>query len=101
MSLYYEDFAVGRVLESRGRTVTEADIVNFAGLSGDFVELHTNEEFARKAPFGRRGYHAACQLRRGGAQDRRAGARRLRSPASALSGRRGCPVPHGKSRQEK
>ena len=59
MSHYYEDFAGGQVHESRGRTVTEADIVNFAGLSGDFVELHTNEEFARRSPFGRRIAHGA------------------------------------------
>ncbi|MGA2592607.1 MAG: MaoC/PaaZ C-terminal domain-containing protein [Bryobacteraceae bacterium] len=59
MSHYYEDFTAGSVFESRGRTVTEADIVNFAGLSGDFVELHTNEEFARKSPFGRRIAHGA------------------------------------------
>lgn len=59
MSHYYEDFTVGGAFESRGRTVTETDIVNFAGLSGDFVELHTNEEFARKSPFGRRVAHGA------------------------------------------
>jgi acyl dehydratase len=59
MSHYFEDFTAGSVYESRGRTVTEADIVNFAGLSGDFVELHTNEEFARKSPFGRRIAHGA------------------------------------------
>ena len=59
MSHYYEDFVTGGVHESRGRTVTEADIVNFAGLSGDFVELHTNEEFARQSPFGRRIAHGA------------------------------------------
>jgi len=59
MSHYFEDFAEGSVHESRGRTVTEADIVNFAGLSGDFVELHTNEEFAKKSPFGRRIAHGA------------------------------------------
>ncbi len=59
MSHYFEDFAAGTTYESRGRTVTEADIVNFAGLSGDFVELHTNEEFARKSPFGRRIAHGA------------------------------------------
>jgi 3-hydroxybutyryl-CoA dehydratase len=59
MSHYYEDFAPGTVYESRGRTVTETDIVNFAGLSGDFIELHTNEEFARKSPFGRRIAHGA------------------------------------------
>jgi len=59
MSYYFEDFVPGSVHESRGRTVTEADIVNFAGLSGDFVELHTNEEFARRSPFGRRIAHGA------------------------------------------
>jgi 3-hydroxybutyryl-CoA dehydratase len=59
MTYYYEDFTAGATLESRGRTVTEADIVNFAGLSGDFVELHTNEEFARQSPFGRRIAHGA------------------------------------------
>jgi acyl dehydratase len=59
MSHYYEDFSPGVVHESRGRTLTETDIVNFAGLSGDFVELHTNEEFARKSPFGRRIAHGA------------------------------------------
>jgi len=59
MSHYYEDFTAGSVFESRGRTVTEADIVNFAGLSGDFVELHTNEEFARQSPFGQRIAHGA------------------------------------------
>ena len=58
MSLYYEDFAMGRTLESRGRTVTETDIVNFAGLSGDFIELHTNEEFAQ-VPFRPRIAHGA------------------------------------------
>ncbi len=59
MGLYFEDFPVGRVAISRGRTVTEADIVAFAGLSGDFIELHTNEEFARQSPFGRRIAHGA------------------------------------------
>ncbi|HVN04424.1 MAG TPA: MaoC/PaaZ C-terminal domain-containing protein [Bryobacteraceae bacterium] len=59
MSYYYEDFGEGAVHESRGRTVTEADIVNFAGLSGDFVELHTNEEFARRSQFGKRIAHGA------------------------------------------
>lgn len=59
MSLYYEDFNPGMVFESRGRTITEADIVLFAGLSGDFIELHTNEEYARQSLFGRRIAHGA------------------------------------------
>jgi len=57
--MYFEDYEVGGVKESRSRTITEADIVNFAGLSGDFVELHMSEEYAKKGPFGRRIAHGA------------------------------------------
>jgi 3-hydroxybutyryl-CoA dehydratase len=57
--LYFEDYVVDAVATSRGRTITEADIVNFAGLSGDFVELHMNEEYAKRGPFGRRIAHGA------------------------------------------
>lgn len=49
--LWFEDFEVGKVVESARRTVTEADIVAFAGLSGDFNPLHTDEEHARRTPF--------------------------------------------------
>jgi 3-hydroxybutyryl-CoA dehydratase len=59
VSYYFEDFHVDSVFETRGRTITEADLVNFAGLSGDFIELHTNEEYARQSPFGRRIAHGA------------------------------------------
>ncbi|MBI1792115.1 MAG: MaoC family dehydratase N-terminal domain-containing protein [Acidobacteria bacterium] len=62
MSLYFEDFAVGQEYATRGRTITEADVVGFAGLSGDFVELHTNEEYARQGPFGRRIAHGLLTL---------------------------------------
>ncbi len=55
--LYFEDFAQHAVFETRGRTITEADIVAFAGLTGDYVELHVNEEYARKSPYGRRIAH--------------------------------------------
>jgi 3-hydroxybutyryl-CoA dehydratase len=57
--MYFEDYTIDQIRTSRGRTVTEADIVNFAGLSGDFVELHMNEEYAKKGPFGRRIAHGA------------------------------------------
>jgi acyl dehydratase len=57
--MYFEDYSIDEVRTSRGRTITEADIVNFAGLSGDFVELHMNEEYARNGPFGRRIAHGA------------------------------------------
>ncbi len=59
MGLYFEEFTVGQEFTSRGRTVTEADVVNFAGLSGDFIELHTNEEYARAMPAGKRIAHGA------------------------------------------
>ena len=59
MGLHFEEFSVGQEFVSRGRTITETDIVNFAGLSGDFIELHTNEEYARQTPAGTRIAHGA------------------------------------------
>ena len=56
---YFEDFVVGEESISAGRTITEADIVNFAGLTGDWYELHTNKEWAAKGPFGQRIAHGA------------------------------------------
>ena len=49
--LYFDDVEVGQEWESLGRTVTQADIVNFAGLSGDFNPIHIDHEFARTTPF--------------------------------------------------
>ena len=57
--LYLEDFEVGREYVTPGRTVTEADVVNFAGISGDFNPLHMDDEFAGKGPFGTRIAHGA------------------------------------------
>ena len=51
---YFEDFEIGEVFETAGRTVTEADIVNFSTFSGDFNAIHTNEEFAKTTIFKRR-----------------------------------------------
>jgi 3-hydroxybutyryl-CoA dehydratase len=59
VSHYFEDFALDSVSTSRSRTVTEADIVNFAGLSGDFIELHMSEAYAAQGPFGKRIAHGA------------------------------------------
>ena len=53
----FDDFAVGVKVVTRGRTVTEADIVAFAGLTWDFYPLHTDEEHARTTRFGRRIAH--------------------------------------------
>jgi acyl dehydratase len=49
--LYFDDVSIGQEWESLGRTVTQADIVNFAGLSGDFNPIHVDHEFARQTPF--------------------------------------------------
>jgi acyl dehydratase len=50
--LYWEDFEVGQTLVTPKRTITSTDIVNFACLSGDFNEVHTNWEYAKTTPFG-------------------------------------------------
>lgn len=55
--LYFEDFEIGLKLRTAGRTVTEADIVNFAGLSGDFNQIHTNAAHAAADTFGQRVAH--------------------------------------------
>src|SRR5271166_5569041 len=51
--LYFDDVEVGQQWESLGRTITEADIVNFAGLSGDFNPIHVDHQFAATTPFRR------------------------------------------------
>ena len=51
--LYFDDVEVGQDWESGGRTVTETDIVNFAGLSGDFNPIHLDHEYAKTTPFRR------------------------------------------------
>jgi acyl dehydratase len=55
--LYWEDWEVGAEFESPARTLTEADIVLFAGLSGDYNPLHVNEEYAKTTVFGGRVAH--------------------------------------------
>ncbi len=55
--LYFEEFEVGQVYTSVGRTITESDIVTFAGLSGDYNQIHTDAEFTKTTPFGQRVAH--------------------------------------------
>lgn len=51
--LFMDDVASGQTWTSPARTVTETDIVNFAGLSGDFNPIHTDHEYSRTTPFGK------------------------------------------------
>jgi len=53
-SLFYEDFHVGQVFESPGRTVTDTDLSMFCMLSGDWHPVHSDEEYAKSTQFGRR-----------------------------------------------
>jgi 3-hydroxybutyryl-CoA dehydratase len=56
-SLYFEDFIVGQKFVTKARTITEADIVNFAGLSWDHNQLHTDAEYAASTLYGKRIAH--------------------------------------------
>lgn len=53
----FDEFELGACFISQARTVTETDVVTFAGLSGDFNPLHTDAEFGKKTPFGERIAH--------------------------------------------
>lgn len=59
---YFEEFTEGTEVVSHGRTITEADIVNFAGLSGDYTTIHTDAEYAKTTPFGERVAHGMLGL---------------------------------------
>ncbi|MEJ2263070.1 MAG: MaoC/PaaZ C-terminal domain-containing protein [Anaerolineales bacterium] len=60
--LYFEEFEVGQKFTTAGRTVTEADIVAFAGLSGDYNQIHVDAEYSRHTPVGRRVAHGLLGL---------------------------------------
>ncbi len=60
--LYFEEFEVGQQIITPARTVTENDIVTFAGLSGDFNAIHTDAEFSRTTPYGQRIAHGLLGL---------------------------------------
>ena len=60
--VFFEDLAVGQEFTSPGRTVTEADIVIFAGLSGDYNVLHTDAEHMKSSIFGERIAHGLLGL---------------------------------------
>ncbi|WP_136717774.1 MaoC/PaaZ C-terminal domain-containing protein [Halorientalis salina] len=54
---YFESVEVGETAETEARTITEADVVNFAGVSGDFNHLHMDAERMAESQFGERIAH--------------------------------------------
>jgi len=60
--LYFEEFSSGDQVVSMGRTITEADIVNFAALSGDWNLIHTDAEYSQGQLFGQRVAHGLLIL---------------------------------------
>jgi acyl dehydratase len=60
--MYFEEFQAGQKVITAGRTVTEADIVTFAGLSGDYNQIHTDAVYSQASPFGQRVAHGLLGL---------------------------------------
>jgi len=56
---YFETVSIGETRTTQGRTITAADVANFAGVSGDFNRLHTDAEAMRESGFGERIAHGA------------------------------------------
>jgi 3-hydroxybutyryl-CoA dehydratase len=59
---YFEEFDIGREMVTPGRTITEADIVNFAALTGDSNPMHTDAEYSKTTMFGERVAHGMLGL---------------------------------------
>lgn len=62
MPLYFEDMQPGQEWTTAARTVTEADVVNFCGVSGDFNWIHIDAEATKASPFGERIAHGLLVL---------------------------------------
>ena len=60
--MYFEEYKVGQRIITPGRTLTESDIVTFAGLSGDFNQIHTDAEYSKATPLGQRIAHGLLGL---------------------------------------
>ncbi len=57
MPMFYEDFELEQRFTTLGRTITEFDLIQFAGLTGDNSAFHTDEEFSKKSVYGHRLVH--------------------------------------------
>jgi acyl dehydratase len=58
----FDDLNIGDEVTTTGRTITETDVVNFAGISGDFHPEHMNDEYAKKGPLGGRIAHGLLTI---------------------------------------
>ena len=55
--IYFEEYEIGHLRTTQGRTITETDFVMHAGQTGDFYPHHVDAEFCKTTPFGRRIAH--------------------------------------------
>lgn len=60
--LSWSDLTVGQKFQSPARTITESDVVSFAGMTGDYNPMHVNREFAENSQFGERIAHGLLGL---------------------------------------
>ncbi|NLY78518.1 MAG: dehydratase [Lysinibacillus sp.] len=58
----FDQYEIGEKWKSRGRTITESDIVNFAVVSGDYFPLHKDAEYAKNTRFKQRIAHGMLVL---------------------------------------
>lgn len=59
---FWEDLVTGDVIETAGMTITDAHLVQWAGLTGDLVSLHLDESYAATTPFGQRIAHGPLTM---------------------------------------
>lgn len=62
VGMYFEEFEVGMTMRTRGRTITDADVVNFAALTGDYNPMHTSATYAQTTQFGQRIAHGMLSV---------------------------------------
>ena len=62
MGVYFEDIEIGQRMVTRGRTITETDLVQFAALTGDYNPMHTDAEYMKQSVFGQRIAHGMLTL---------------------------------------
>lgn len=59
---HFDELVIGQEFVTPARTITEADVILFAGLTGDYNPMHTDEEFAKRSMFGGRIVHGLLGL---------------------------------------